>query len=47
MSTKQFEVIAVDGLNLRLEPLVKQNNIIRNLPKGHQVTKLEEISDQR
>jgi len=47
MSTEQFEVTAVDGLNLRLEPLVKQNNIIRNLPKGHQVTKLEEISDQR
>lgn len=47
MSTEQFEVTAIDGLNLRLEPLVEQNNIIRTLPKGHQVTKLEEASDQR
>jgi len=47
MSTEQFEVTAVDGLNLRSEPLVKQNNIIRNLPKGHQVTKLKESFDQR
>ena len=47
MSTKQFEVTAVDGLNLRSEPLIDRNNIIKTLPKGHQVTKLNVSVDQR
>jgi 3D (Asp-Asp-Asp) domain-containing protein len=42
----QFEVIAKGGLNLRSEPVAKPDNIIETLPKGHQVTKLGETSDE-
>lgn len=47
MTTEQFEVIAVDGLNLRSDPLVEPGNIISTLPQSHQVTKLKESSDER
>jgi 3D (Asp-Asp-Asp) domain-containing protein len=47
MPTEQFEVVAVDGLNLRSDPSIGLDNVIATLPQGHQVSKLEESFDER
>ncbi len=44
MSMNRFRVTS-SGLNLRLQPLVATNNIVKVLEKGQQVTKIQEAVD--